>query len=173
MDLIEKIRNDDVLQEFIEETCEENSVCIHLDEKITNFVIIKVDKYYNSLHKTVLASPDCLIIYECINNNANNSINTYSVAIVELKAISENKKFNFANLTEKFETCFNDFMGDKFSQYFDKDFQTVKLFFITKLEKQKAARGQLEVLISKVFKFRNKKYLINWKIETLKPCYCK
>ena len=46
MDLIEEIKNDSVLQQFIEETCEENGVCIHLDEKITNFVIIKVDKYF-------------------------------------------------------------------------------------------------------------------------------
>ncbi len=173
MDLIEKIKNDNVLQQFIEETCEENGVCVHLDKKITNFVIIKVDKYYNSLHKTVLASPDCLIIYECINDNASNSINTYGIAIVELKAISENNKFTLANLIEKFETCFNDFMSDKFAEYFDKDFQTVKLFFITKLEKQKAARGQLDALISKAFKFRNRKYLINWKAETIKPCYCK
>ena len=64
-------------------------------------------------------------------------------------------------------------MSDKFSQYFDKDFQTVKLFFITKLEKQKAARGQLDALISKAFKFRNRRYLIKWKIESIKPCYCK
>lgn len=173
MDLIGKIKNDSILQQFIEETCEENGVCVHLDKKITNFVIIKVDKYYNSLHKTVLASPDCLIIYECINNNANSSINSYGIAIVELKAISENKKFTLDNLTEKFETCFNDFMSDKFSEYFDKDFQTIELFFITKLDKQKAASGKMETLINKVFKFRNRRYLIDWKAETIKPCYCK
>ncbi|TAE18659.1 MAG: hypothetical protein EAZ95_03630 [Bacteroidetes bacterium] len=126
MNLLERIRQDADLQPFIVGTCDENDISVLISDKIDkeDYLIIKVDNYYNNLNiENRPASPDCLIIQKC-----KGVIESYAIALVELKGIETTQGFDLDNMSQKFTTCFEDFMSKLFSKYFDRDFNRIELF---------------------------------------------
>lgn len=107
--MIKRVKAHKVLSAFVEDTCCENEICVTFAEGISpdSYVIIKVDKYYNSLNQKVPASVDCLIIRECIKTG-------YGLTLIELKKIGSGKGFQIENMIEKFETTLFDFIKTKF-----------------------------------------------------------
>lgn len=172
--LLSNIKKNQQLTDFIKDNCSDEGMCVEIDDKIAKneYLVIKVDDYYNSLGLAdTPAAPDCLIVIKCKNNG-------YALAIVELKNIDKANRFNIENITQKFTTCFNDFMSERFKDYFDHDFQRIQLFFVTKINihssNKDPSRGlRLEALINKRFKFRNRNYMIRAYNPSplIKPCY--
>jgi len=108
--LIENIYKNKSLAFFLSKECCENDVCVTFDVGISqdDYVVVKIDNYYNSLHlERTPASLDCLIIRECENGG-------YALTLVELKNITSSSRFDLSNVIEKFETCFNDFIMKRF-----------------------------------------------------------
>lgn len=168
--MLSKIKENQELSKFIVEKCCENEVCVTIDKSISNndYIIIKVDDFYNSLNlgNNTPPSPDCLIFRKCVDSG-------FGLTIVELKNITTNKHFDLENLVQKFETCLNDFIKIKFKEYFDIEYVDVKLFFVSHIEIYKRDLGlKMETLINKTFKFNGRKYLINPKMPhpTITPC---
>lgn len=170
--MIDRIKKHKVLSQFTDTTCCENDICVSFDKKIDpkDYVIIKVDQYYNSLNIAKRpASVDCLIVRKCTPRGL-------GLTLVELKNIETSQRFTIANLKEKFETTIHDFMERKFRNVLDKDYLDIKLFFVTKQEIHKRDLGpKLETLINIEFKINGKRRMIAPKMPTpsIKKCYFK
>ena len=95
-----------------------------------------------------------------------------------LKAIKSLKTEKMSDIRDKFQDCFNDFMSDRFREYFyENDYEfIIKLFFIsdpreTKIDKGKATRMD-SLLALKQPRFANRIYPIKHKIPNpiIQPC---
>jgi len=127
--LIDLLRNDAVISQYFCNECAENDVSIEIDSSIAadDMLIIKVDNYYNKSVPHPPESPDCLIVQRC-------SENTFLIYIVELKNISSPKYFKVENIRQKFITCLDDFMSNRFAKYFHQDkitYSNIRLIFIS------------------------------------------
>lgn len=168
--MINSIKANAVLSEYIEDSCCENDVCVTFENDIdpNSYVIIKVDKYYNSLNiEKRPASIDCLIIRECVGNG-------YGLTLVELKNIENSKGFDLNNMKSKFNTTLNDFIKIKFKNPLDIDYNEIKLFFVSNQEIYKRDLGlKMEVLMNVKFKFNERNLMIIPRMPnpTLKKCY--
>ena len=168
--MIKKIKAHKVLSQYTEDTCCENEVCVTFDSEISpnSCVILKVDKFYNSLNIEFRpASVDCLIIRECVKTG-------YGISLVELKRIENSKGFTIDNIREKFETTLFDFIKTKFKNPLDIDYSDVKLFFVSNKEIYKRDLGlKMEVLMNVRFKFNDKNLMITPRMPnpTIKKCY--
>ncbi|MCM4161287.1 hypothetical protein FHG64_06435 [Antarcticibacterium flavum] len=168
--MINKIEKHEVLSSFIEETCSENGVCVSFDDSISedSYVIIKVDKFYNSLNIEFRPpSVDCLIVRECINRG-------HGLTLVELKKANSSKDFDMKNIEQKFETTLSDFISDKFADPLLINYNDVKLFFVSNKEIYKRDLGlKMEALINIRFKFNDKTLMIRplMPTPTIKNCY--
>jgi hypothetical protein len=166
--LFRRIRENQELQAIERATCEEHDVCVEIDDKIdkADIIILKVDDYYNSLNiEKRPKSPDCLILQRCLGGQ-------YKLTIAELK---DSKDTTYVTeVSEKFKTCLEDFMAIRFKDLLYRDYQELKLYLVSKVELYKRDLGpRMEVLISKRFEFRGKKYLIQpfMPNPAIKPCY--
>ncbi|MCF0056681.1 hypothetical protein [Dyadobacter sp. CY356] len=168
--MISKVKNHEILSTLIEDTCCENDVCVTFDNEVlpSSYVIIKVDKFYNSLNIAERpASIDCLIIRKCNKSG-------YGLTLVELKNIDNSRGFETSNIKEKFETTLYDFIKTKFRNPLDIDYSDVKLFFVSNKEIYRRDIGlKMEVLINLRFKFNDKNLMISPKMPnpTIKNCY--
>jgi hypothetical protein len=130
--LLQKIKEDPRLVAFIETSCEENGISVSMDTRIleSEYVIIKVDNYYNSLGlNPTPPSVDCLILQTCQQNE-------YALTIIELKDIDQTQRFRVDNVIGKFKTCFDDFITVRFREFFDNDryYSRIKLYFVSKID---------------------------------------
>lgn len=170
--MIDRIKRHETLSKYVEDTCCENDVCVTFDDGINpnSYVILKVDKFYNSLNvEKRPASIDCLIIRKCIKTG-------YGLTLVELKNIDNSKGFSGEHLRRKFETTLSDFIKSKFKNLLDVDYIDVKLFFVSNKEIYKRDLGlKLEVLMNIRFKFNEKSLMITPRMPnpTIKNCYSK
>lgn len=168
--IIEKIKTHEILSQYVEDTCCENGICVTFDDQISSdsYVIIKVDKFYNSLnieHRP--ASLDCLIIRKCIEKG-------YGMTLVELKNVHNTDGFTIENMKEKFQTTLFDFIKIKFKELLDIDYSDIQLFFVSKNEIYKRDLSlKMEVLMNIRFKFNDKNLMIKPKMPnpTIKNCY--
>jgi len=167
--LLNRIRNDIILKNYIKERCEENNISISVSPQIVkeNYIIIKVDDFYNN--EVPLSTPpsvDCLIIQKCKNGE-------YAATLVELKATSNSKWITISNIQGKFKTTLYDFMLNRYKDYFDRDYKRIKLLLITNIDIYRRDLGlKLEILSGKRFVWRKNKYLIDPRmpVPELKNC---
>lgn len=168
--MVQKIKAHTILSKYVEDNCCENQVCVTFDKDITtdSYAIIKVDKFYNSLHiKERPASIDCMIVRKCVSTG-------YGLTLVELKNISDSKGFEVENIKAKFETTLYDFIKTRFRNPLDIDYKDIKLFFVSKKEIYRRDLGlKMDVLIATRFKFNHKNLMITPKMPTptIKKCY--
>jgi len=168
--MIKRIKGHPILSGLIEDTCCENEVCVTFDDDIPreSYVIIKVDKYYNSLKGIKIPpSVDCLIIRKCENMG-------YGLTLVELKNIHTSARFETDNLEGKFATTLYDFIKGRFKNPLDIDYKDVKLFFVSNIEIYKRDFGlKLEVLINLRFNFNDRKIMVTPRMPTpsISKCY--
>lgn len=155
--MIRRINTHEVLNKFIVEECCENEICVtfHPDVLRGNYVIIKLDDFYNSLG--LIETPpslDCFIVRKCLMSD-------YGLTLVELKKISSSKGFDITNLKAKFQTCLEDFIQTRFKDLFYRDYKTIKLYFVSNIEIYKRDLGlKLDTLINVRFNYRGKKIMI-------------
>jgi len=170
--MLNELRNDLILRDFIRERCEDEGLCVEIDPRINqkDVIILKVDDYYNSFAiEKRPASPDCLIIVRCADN-------TFSAIIVEMKNIDYSAGFTVENMKEKFETCLNDFMCKRFPRYFDREFKRITLYFLNKIELHRAPAYddnlKTKILMNTQFDFRGRPCKIQLRFPTtaIKPC---
>lgn len=171
--MLDKIYKTEALLPFLKKECYENEVGISLDKGINedDYVVIKVDDYYNSLNlgKDTPPSPDCLIIRKCEHTG-------YGLTIVELKNIQTAKGFNVNNMIGKFNTCINDFIMIRFKDLLFKEYVDIKLYFVSKINPYNKNRDKglrLETLIEKKIIYNGAKYMIAPDLPnpTIKKCY--
>jgi len=168
--LFQKLKSHTILSNFIFDKCEENGICVNIDERIEkdNVLIIKPDEFYNSLNiGNRPASPDCMIIVRCANGG-------YSLTIVELKDIDTSSRFEVKNMFEKFETCFNDFICNRFADVLHIEYKRIKLYFVSKIEIYKRdASLKIKILQSKTYSYNGKRFHIEpqMPVPAIKPCY--
>ena len=168
--MIKRIKSNDVLADFIGDTCCENGICVTFDADISSndYAIIKVDSYYNSLNlERTPPSIDCLIIRKCIKKG-------FGLTLVELKKTETGKGFDIINMQEKFKTTLYDFVKGRFKNPLDIDYSEIKLFFVSRQEIYKRDLGlKMEVLINTRFKFNGKNLMIipQMPTPTIKNCY--
>jgi hypothetical protein len=177
MQLIEDLRNDPQLRDFICQECQENGIALEISTSVDShkLLIIKPDDYYNSLRLSIVPpSPDCLIVQNCTNNR-------YVIYVVELKNIGDMKNQNLSHIREKFQTCLQDFMSNRFRTYFydiNHDFlNSINLYFIARPNEaerySKDRTTRLDSLLAlPPCEFANRKYLIKHKIPNpvVQPC---
>lgn len=127
--LIELLKGDAILSKFVCNSCSENGVSISLCSGVSSdsFVIIRVDSYYNLIVQRPDKSPDCLIVQRCADGS-------YRLFIVELRRIANQNGFTVEGLVEKFETCLDDFLSNRFGSLFHNQnfrIKQIKLYFIS------------------------------------------
>ena len=180
--LIDLLKADPVISQYLCNECKEHEVSIEIDPKIidNDILIIKIDDYYNKMEPLISRpkSPDCLIIQRCYENN-------YILYIVELKNIKNQDGFTVKGIEEKFITCLDDFMSIRFANYFHNNsfyYKNIKLFFIAdpygfkkNPEMQLKMRGhKLDLLIAiRIPRYFGKHLFIDHKIPNPQINSCK
>jgi hypothetical protein len=169
--MLDRIRNHEILQQFVKETCCENNICIDFDDNIQSddYVILKPDEYYNSLHLgDTPESADCLIVLKCESQ-------TYKLVLVELKNINTNKRFSVEHIVSKFKNCLDDFIATRFEDILYIDYQNIELYFISKIDPFKSDNDALKIKLffNQFLKYNGKKYYIKPRVPTpvIKKCY--
>ena len=163
--LIHHLSNHDELTDFLCADCRENNVGVNFSTSISpsDYLIIKIDAYFN---KTIHPNPagiDCLIVQECLDK-------AYKLYLVELKNVD--KLRDIRHIRDKFQNCFDVFMSDKFRDYFydsSFNFTSIQLVFVSttsekKLKKDKLQKNtRLDALLSlRPCRFANKFYAISF-----------
>jgi hypothetical protein len=175
--MINKIKNTKALQPFITDKCEENEVAAEMDETIhpDNYLVLKVDNYYNSLHlANTPPSVDCLVPLKCRDNG-------FIIHLIELKKIKRPGSFSVKNLYKKFKTTIENFMAKRFKNIFHNEkYYTIKrleLYFVTSSYDEKIRRKEgttrMDTLLARPpFRFMRKKYQIKHKLPNpiIKSC---
>ncbi len=147
--MIDKIKNDPVLTQFIKEFCCENGICATIDDIDNSFVILDPDEFYKSLKLgNTPASVDCIIVQKCENYG-------YNLILVELK---NTNNFNSENLIAKFETSLQDFISNRFKSVLNVNYNKVKLYFVSTLRIDNLTFEYFTNL--KKFYFQEKKLII-------------
>ena len=168
--MINKIKTHEILSQYVEESCCENGICVTFDDEISpdSYVILKVDKYYNSLNIELRpASVDCLIIRKCIKTG-------YGITLVELKNIDNSNTLTSKNIKEKFETTLFDFIKTVFRENLDVYYSDIKLLFVSNINLHRRDLGlAMETLMNTQLKFNDKKLMISFRMPnpTIKNCY--
>ncbi len=177
--LLQLLRSDPLIAQYIDVSCSENGISAEIDKTIStdNLLIIKVDRYYNSEVPNPSPSPDCLVILKCADNN-------YRIFIIELKDVNGPEGFTVENVKDKFITCLDDFMSGRFGNFFHDpayNYEEIKLLFITdpynfrgNPGKQLRMRGhKLDALIAqRIPRYFNKHLFIEYRVPnpTIKNC---
>jgi hypothetical protein len=171
--LLTKIKNDPVLSQFIRDKCEDEGICVNIDNRVSidNYLVIKVDDFYNELPYPRPKSPDCLIIQRCNSGG-------YAITIVELKSYNETSRFEISD-TQKFGTCLYDFIDRRFRSIFDYnyDFKRVQLIFVSRVylfgSDNVDKSLMMRIFRQKRFEFRGKLCSIipQMPATIIKPCY--
>ena len=168
--MIERIVQDPQLSLLVCDECAENEVSVTFDGTIdrSDYVILKVDDYYNSLNiEKRPPAPDCLIVLKCREKG-------HALAVVELKNIHTGSSLPLDNLIAKFETCFDDFISNQFKAILDQDYQRIQLIFVSNIELYKRDIGlKVKALMDYRLQFRGKRYAITPYMPTpnIKACY--
>lgn len=163
--MIAKIKDTEALKFFITGRCEENNIFVSMAGDIPeeNYLVIKVDKYYNSLRlPDTPPSVDCLVLLKCTDSR-------YVLYLVELKKIKRPRSFKIDNIRGKFKTTIDDFMSTRFRDIFHSeklDVKSLHLYFVTNLYKtpRKDTTRMDSLLAMKPFTFRGKNYQISHKL---------
>ncbi len=161
--LIQRIQEDPILSNFLCDDCTENGVGVNVSPLVRkeDYIIIRVDEYYNSnLVHNPPKSPDCLIIQHCEGDK-------FVLYLVELKAIETLKTERLSDIRDKFQNCFDD-ISYEFS---------IKLLFISNpSESKKDNKGKptrMDSLLSqRPCKFANRPYLLEHRLPNpvIQPC---
>ncbi|GEM_PF-1895617 len=165
-----KIKNDSRLKNFVINECKENQSSIIFSNDIPkdDILIIKVDKFYNNLHLSETPkSPDCLIVIACKSRG-------YGLFLVELKS----KTFKADEIIKKFENCFNDFIKQRFREYFYISYEKIELSLVSFFDKNRDEYDSsliMETFMDIKFNYLNKNYMIKpfLRHQTIKLCYSK
>ena len=174
--MISEIRNHPTLKKIVVDSCSENDVEATISSNIdkADFIILKIDDYYNSLSLAdTPKSVDCLIVLRCKNNS-------YRLYIIELRDIKKLAGFKSKEIYQKFETTLNNFLMERFNDLFLSEKYEIKdiiLLFITdplNLRNGKYSLVQMEnkikgtkieiLLLMRPFKFGNRYYLISYEV---------
>ena len=175
--LINDILNNPILGDYRCNDCEENGIGVsfHADIQREDYVIIKIDHYFN---KEIHPNPDgndCLVVQKCGDNR-------YKLYLIELKSIESLKSYSLEQIRKKFQNCFDIFMSDKFRSYFydlNHDFASIQLIFIsnTKEQMQRIDKKQKNTRLDSLLalppcRFGNKLYGIEFQepYPTIMPC---
>jgi hypothetical protein len=173
--LITALQNEPTLNNFLKDRCEEEKekMSIAFDPSVSeaDYVIIKVDDYFN---KTIHPNPngiDCLIVQKCADNR-------YRLYLIELKNIKEivgGTAFR-SNIILKFQNTFHILMSDHFRHLFygtEYDFSSIELFFVSRIdEKEKKQKNtKLDALLAlPPFRFANRRFGLSSKEPYVTPC---
>ncbi len=155
--MINKIKDTEALKPFITDECEENKIFVNMADDIpqNNYLVIKVDRYYNSLNLSdTPPSVDCLVLLKCADSS-------YVLYLVELKNIKRPRRFKIDNIRDKFKTTIDDFMSTRFKDIFHSEklpIKDLRLYFVTNLYKTpRKDTTKMDSLLSRLpFEFRGK-----------------
>lgn len=156
--LLEKIKTDSRFSSYmaqssgiafektiIDTTCCENNVCADIDESITeeNYVIIKVDSYFQKFRsENTPKGVDCLILVK-------GRLDKYCLYLIELKDEGSSGIRNKIDIiTGKFQDTIDFLLKNReFAQYFNRIFEDVNFFLISKVDFDSQRRNQRDSLL--------------------------
>ncbi len=154
--LLEDIRNNPDLQPYIRSECEDNGIEIGIDPLVTDYLVIKVDLFFNQNIAPNPKGVDCLIVQLCHDGR-------YKLTLVELKNIESLKPYKLEEIRKKFKDTFDFFLNDRYRDLFydlKYEFSSIKLLFITNLKKERGSK--LDALSTfRPCIFANKPYYID------------
>lgn len=138
MPLVAALKRDPLITPHLKTACAERGMAASISPTIAtdDIVIISPDSYYNSAigHRDHAEadgnppkSPDCLVVVRCADG-------TFSIFVVELRNIVNQRGFTVEEIRTKFNTCLHDFMEGVLGRHFNNaDYQLnkVRLLFVS------------------------------------------
>jgi hypothetical protein len=171
--LLDLIRAEPTLQDFLRDVCSENDVGVSIDPSVflQDYVIIKVDDYFRSSIEPTPKGIDCLVVQKCVDNR-------YKLYLIELKNIQKIKSGeDFSkSLKEKIQNTFDVLMSDHFKNLFlnsDYQFISIEPFFVSNLGRDRKTKSyKLDAILSfsSRFYFNKNRYPLKMDISVIKPC---
>lgn len=153
MDLIATIKSDPALKDFLSSKCVEKGVKLQI--KTLEYITIKLDKYYESLRlDQPPASPDCLTILKC-------EAGGYKILITELKS------GDIDDVTPKFKTALEDFVGKRFKSIFMPSTVLAMDIQLICVQNRKSRKASVRAKFLKPIKFGDTKLLMLQKLSPL------
>ncbi len=114
------------LKKFLRYEFEDEGIKIQVDPTLTtqDYIGIKVDDYYHDTVRTgTPKAVDFIISVDCQCNN-------YVVYICEFKNVNSPAYLNIRDIQEKFTNTIEDFMKQRYPNFFDNDRYVYKAFFL-------------------------------------------
>jgi hypothetical protein len=158
--LLDLIRAEPTLQDFLRDVCSENDVGVSIDPSVflQDYVIIKVDEYFRSSIKPTPKGIDCLVVQKCVDNR-------YKLYLIELKnieGINSGEDFK-RSIYEKIQNTFDILMSNHFRSMFynlDYQFTSIEPYFVSNLIKDKKQKNsKLDALLAmRPFRFADRRY---------------
>ncbi len=180
--MLNLIRSRDPLTPHLVSEISDEGIEVSIDSQLStdDYVAIKVDNYYASLHQqNTPKSIDFIVVVD-------GSCSSYALYLLELKNVNCPRHLNLADIKEKFSTTINDFLGSRFSDIFENDrfkYKLIKLYLISdaykaadhfpnhqtylEFRKKIAKQDSLKVELSlgdKLYKFRGRILKIEYDI---------
>lgn len=128
--MISRIKNNLQLKGYLRYNIEDEGIEVGVDPNLKEdeYIGIKTDDYYGGLHQAVIPkSTDFVVIVD-------NSCDSYSMYILEMKNVNSPKHLVIKDIHEKFSTTIYDFLTERFKEIFLDDrykYKLIKLYLIS------------------------------------------
>lgn len=111
-ELTEKIKNDEVLREYIADECRENSAEVRISDGIEDYCIVNPEKYFRAQSSgSTPSSVDYIITATCRKHFHDHNL-------IELKSASTTLRGEYANIYNKFEDTLDKFFFESFQEVY-------------------------------------------------------
>ena len=128
--MLQMIKTERKLTPFLHYQVEDAGIEVAVDEDLANedYVAIKTDDYYNSLHLgDTIKSIDYLVTVDC-------SCDVYVLYLLEFKNVGSPSHLQIKDIVEKFNNTINDFINARFNYIFLNDrykYRAVHLYLVS------------------------------------------
>lgn len=128
--MINEIKNNPELIPHLYSRIEDEGIECTIDSTLTtsDYIAIKVDDYYASLHKRrPPKSVDFIVLVD-------GQCNSFALYVLELKNVNGPNRLIISDIQEKFDTTIYDFLSEKFKSIFLHDrykYKLIKLYLVS------------------------------------------
>lgn len=153
-ELIEKIKNHEILKGYIVLKCRQGASEVRISDQIGDYCIVNPEAYFLSQHSgDTPSSVDFIITTQCKNSTHFNNL-------VELKSISSTLRGEDSNIYKKFEDTLDKFIIEKFSGvYLSEDKPYFKLFLVHNIKKSSEIQYLAKLFFSPVKRMNRNFYI--------------
>jgi hypothetical protein len=153
-ELTNKIRNHEILREYLADHCRENSAEVQISDKIKDYCIVNPEQYYRDQHlSSTPASVDFIVTSACRKHSHDQNL-------IELKSTSKSLRGEDSQIFKKFEDTLDKFIFGTFNELYNLEGKSYLRLILVHDIKMNSELLYLSKLFSKPVKKQNRNMYI-------------